>query len=168
MERERTMAQAARVSFTRHLLIDGANVAHGWPELRAMMRRERDEARALLVRRVAVLHDEEQMRVTVVFDGRGAELSIERPSGHATLSVLHTASGVTADEVIEQLVAAAAEPANCLVVTADRAERQTVAATGAHVLSPDDLARWIAQVEERQSGRLSDLRRDNEHKWRKR
>ncbi len=162
------MGQTRGVSFTRHLLIDGANVVHGWPELRGMMQRERDEARALLVRRVTVLHDEEQIRVTVVFDGRGAELTMERPSGHATLSVLHTASGVTADHVIEQLVAASATPESCVVVTADRAERETVAAAGAHVLSPDDLARWVAQVEERQRARLAGLRANNETRWRAR
>jgi len=154
------------VSFIQHLLIDGANVLHAWPDLRAILKRDRAAARAKLVQRAAMIHDGEEVRVTVVFDGRGKELVIERPSAQPTLSVLYTPAAQTADDVIEQLVAQASDPATCLVATADRAERQTAEASGARVISPEELAAWIRRVEARQGARMIRLRRANDQQWR--
>jgi uncharacterized protein len=159
--------QCARVAFEKHLLIDGANILHAWPELRALLKRDRDTARARLSQAVSVIHDVEQTRVTLVFDGRGAELVMERPSGHATFTHLYTPTGTTADDVIEQLVGNAASAANCVVATDDRAERQTVEALGAAGMSSSDLASWVARVEERQRAQLSGLKRENERDWRR-
>ena len=30
----------------KHLLVDGPNILHAWPELRALLRRDRDAARS--------------------------------------------------------------------------------------------------------------------------
>lgn len=155
------------VSFTQHLLIDGANVLHAWPELRAMLKRDRAAARTQLAQRVRVIHDAEQMRVTLVFDGRGTELVVEHPLGQATFSVLSTPASLTADDVIEQLAARSADPAACIVATGDRLEQQTVAASGARVISPEELAAWVQRVETRQAARVAELRRANAGKWRK-
>ncbi len=67
----------------KHLLVDGSNIMNAWPELRALLPGDRDTARARLSRAVRILHDLEQVRVTVVFDGRGTELSVEQPGGQA-------------------------------------------------------------------------------------
>jgi uncharacterized protein len=155
------------VAFDKHLLIDGANILHAWPELRALLKRDRDAARARLSQTVSVLHDVEETRVTLVFDGRGAELVIERPSDHATFTHLYTPTGTTADDVIEQLVGNATSAAHCIVATDDRAERQTVEALGATSVSSADLASWVARVEERQRAQLSGLKRENERDWRR-
>ncbi|MBC8008986.1 MAG: NYN domain-containing protein, partial [Burkholderiales bacterium] len=93
-----------------HLLVDGSNVIQAWPDTRALARRDREAAKALLLRRVAVLHDFSGWRVTVVFDGRGEELAIEAVGGAADFACVHTPAGATADDVIEQLVGRAAEP----------------------------------------------------------
>ena len=103
-----------------HLLIDGSNVLQAWPDTRAMARRDREAAKALLLRRVAVLHDFAGWRVTVVFDGRGENLSVEAIGDAADFACLHTPAGATADDVIEQLVGRALVPAACLVATADQ------------------------------------------------
>ncbi len=150
-----------------HLLVDGANILHAWPELRALLRRDLDTARAQLMRQVGEIHDNENLRVTLVFDGRGTELRIERPLGPTTFSVLHTPSALTADDVIEQLVARAAAPAECIVATGDRAERETVEASGARTISPEELAAWIRRVESRQTTQLGELNRKNSKRWRK-
>jgi predicted RNA-binding protein with PIN domain len=154
------------VSFTQHLLIDGANILQAWPELRQLARRDRAAARSQLVQRVSAIHDSEEVRVTLVFDGRGPEISVERPSGQPTLSVLYTPSSLTADDVIEQLVAGAADPATCTVATGDRAERETVEASGARVIPPEELESWVRRVEARQSARVGELRRANTKQWR--
>jgi hypothetical protein len=155
------------MNFTQHLLIDGANILHAWPELRALLKRDRSAARSQLVQRVAAIHDGEQVRVTLVFDGRGKELIIERPSGQVTFSVLYTPSAQTADDVIEQLVGQSAEPVNCIVATDDQAERQTVTATGARVIPSEVLASWVRRAEARQGASVSELRQANSKKWRK-
>jgi predicted RNA-binding protein with PIN domain len=159
--------QHVRVAFEKHLLIDGANILHAWPELRSLLKRDRDAARARLSHVVSVIHDVEQLRVTIVFDGRGAELVLERPSGQATFTHLYTPTGTTADDVIEQLVGNAASAADCLVATDDRAEWQTVEALGAVGVSSVELARWVARLEERQRAQLSGLKRENERDWRR-
>lgn len=155
------------MSFTRHLLIDGANILHAWPELRALIKRDRPAARSQLAQRVSSIHDSEHVRVTIVFDGRGTELVVERPSGQPTFSVLHTPSALTADDLIEQLVARTADPAACIVATGDRGERETVEASGARVIPPEELEAWVRRVEAQQGARMGALRRANTRKWQK-
>jgi predicted RNA-binding protein with PIN domain len=154
------------VAFERHLLVDGSNVVHAWPELRVLLKRDRDAARARLAAAVRVIHDLEQWRVTVVFDGRGSDLVVERPAGCATFSLLYTPAGTTADDVIEQLVGQAEVAAHCSVATEDRAERQTIEALGAAGMSAQELAGWCARAQQRQATQAVSLRRANDREWR--
>jgi uncharacterized protein len=155
------------VAFEKHLLVDGANILHAWPELRALLKRDRDAARSRLSQALTSIHDVELTRVTLVFDGRGSELVIERPSGHATFTHLYTPTGTTADDVIEQLVGKSTSAAACVVATDDRAERRTVESLGAVSVSSDELAAWVARVEQRQRAQLAGLKRENERDWRR-
>jgi uncharacterized protein len=150
----------------KHLLVDGSNIMNAWPELRALLKRDRDGARARLSRAVRVLHDAEQVRVTIVFDGRGEALSIEQPAGQPTFAHVYTPSGTTADDVIAQLVGQSRAPADCLVATDDRGERQAVETLGGAGISSADLASWIERAEKRQHSALGERRRANEKKWR--
>jgi predicted RNA-binding protein with PIN domain len=155
------------VAFEKHLLVDGANILHAWPELRALLPRDRDAARARLAQRLSAIHDGESVRVTLVHDGRGTELVIERPSAQETFSVLYTPSGLTADDVIERLVAKSASVAECTVASGDRAIRQTITALGAAWISPDDLAAWIDRAEKQQARSVERLRRSTDQEWRR-
>ena len=162
----RRVAQGLQVSFSRHLLVDGSNVLHAWPELRALLASDRETARAQLAQQLTAIHDVEQVRVTIVFDGRGAELAVERPFGDLTFSVLHTPSSLAADDVIEQLVANSADPSTCLVASDDNAERETVAAAGASVLRAADLQTWARQAAARQTEKVATLRAAAARQWR--
>lgn len=155
-------------SSSTHLLIDGSNVIHAWPDTRALARRDREAAKALLLRRVAGLHDFEGWRVTVVFDGRGDDLSVEAVGEAADFACVHTPAGTTADDVIEQLVGRSADPAACLVATADQAERSTVEAAGAGWCSPEELARRIDSSDTRQARAVARGNAEAERGWRKR
>jgi predicted RNA-binding protein with PIN domain len=156
------------VEFAKHLLVDGYNIAHAWPDLRrVLVAKGRDVARAQLVERLLVLHDFERLRVSVVFDGRGGEIAIERPTRHATFSVLYTPAGMTADDLIEQLTAQSASPGAVIVATADQAERDTVEAAGATALSPAQLAEWVGRAAGAQSELVAEHRRKVERQWRK-
>jgi predicted RNA-binding protein with PIN domain len=153
------------VGYEKHLLVDGSNIMHAWAKLRILLKGDRDAARARLSQMLSVVHDTEQVRLTLVFDGRGKELTVEYPGDGRTFTHIHTPTGTTADDVIEQLVGQASEPANCYVATDDRAERQTIEATGAVGLSAEELAAWVQRAELRQQSRVSGLKRDNERAW---
>jgi predicted RNA-binding protein with PIN domain len=148
------------------LLIDGSNVLQAWPDTRALARRDKEAAKALLLRRVAVLHDFAGWRVTVVFDGRGGELGVEAIGDAADFACVHTPVGATADDVIEQLVGRAAAPASCLVATADQAERATVEASGAVWCSPEELAARIDTADTQQARRVARGNSATERAWR--
>jgi uncharacterized protein len=154
------------MSPTTHLIVDGSNVLHAWPETRALARKDRDAARTLLVRRVAGLHDGAGWRVTVVFDGRGDALQIEPVGGASDFVCIYTPGGTTADDVVERLVGKAADPSACLVATADRAERATVEAAGAAWCSPEDLAARIDDRDTRDGRALERRGRAIEAAWR--
>jgi predicted RNA-binding protein with PIN domain len=155
------------VGFEKHLLVDGSNILHAWPELRSVLKHDRDAARSRLSQALSVLHDEEQTRLTVVFDGRGDDLTVEYPGKLKTFAHLYTPAGTTADDVIEQLVGKAGVPANYLVATDDRAERQTIEALGASGISAAELAAWVERASQRQQTRLTGRKRDNERAWRR-
>ena len=133
-----------------------------------MLPKRRDTARERLSQEVRVLHDIEELRVTIVFDGRGSQLSAELPFGAATFAHVFTPTGTTADDVIEQLVGRATNAAAVQVATDDRAERGTVEALGASAISAADLLSWIARTRERQSARMKHFNQRDEQAWKQR
>ncbi len=148
---KRLRPPASMPTSSTHLLVDGSNVVQAWSGTRALARRDREAAKALLLRRVAVLHDFSGWRVTVVFDGRGEAMHIEAVGGAADFACVYTPAGITADDLIEQLVGRAPVPAGCLVATADQAERSTVEAAGAAWCSPEELEKRINNADTRQA-----------------
>lgn len=156
------------MAFEKHLLVDAANVAHAWPDLRTLLKRDRETARSRLVRRLEALHDAESVRVTVVIDGRGREIVIEYPSGQDTLTVVYTPSSLTADDVIEQMVGRSPMPELCEVATGDQAERNTIEALGAVWVSTADLLARVERAERRLSSKAAGLNRVTEQEWKRR
>jgi predicted RNA-binding protein with PIN domain len=152
------------MSSQRHLIVDGANVLHALPSLRAALKRNKSEARTQLTRMLMPIHDAGN-RVTVVFDGRGDQLVIERPTESMALSVVFSPASMTADDVIEQMVGNAEDAAQCSVATDDQAERQTVTALGAEALYSHELAAWIERAEIRTSSAAKKLSEANARKW---
>ncbi|MFH1497976.1 MAG: NYN domain-containing protein [Verrucomicrobiota bacterium] len=151
-----------------HILVDGSNLIHAWPSLGGAVKRDKALARERLISRLLVLLPAACERLTVVFDGRGPELVIEHPHGAESVAVIYTPSGVTADDIIEQLVGRSADPAGCLVATGDQAERSTIEASGAAWCSPDELAARVERAGERQSTRVAEISRENRRKWNRR
>lgn len=151
--------------YSRHLLIDAYNVIHHWPELRRALRRGTAVAREELASTVRVLHDHERIRVTLVFDGQGSEIQVERPGPQLTFSYLFSPDSLSADDVIERLVGSAPDPENCIIVTRDLAERHTIEALGAIAHTPDDLRAWVMRVEESVARELTDRRKQIEVDW---
>ena len=153
------------MAFEKHLLVDGANILHAWPDLRAVLKRDRDAAHSKLFQRLTALHDAEAMRVTVVIDGRGKEIVVEHPCRQPTFAVVYTPSSLTADDVIEQMVGRSADAALCEVATGDQAERSTIEAVGAVWVRPEELLARVERAEQRISKKVTQLNRSNARDW---
>lgn len=123
-----------------HIIIDGWNAVRSNPAMeKIFLERGLDAAREELWRLVGPLHDYGGARVTIVYDGRGDEVSILRRNGINTLSEVFTPSCMTADELIEQLCASSSNPSGITVVSRDNLLRLTATTFGATALAPDKL-----------------------------
>lgn len=140
---------------------------HRWPELATVAKRDRAAARILLRQRLAPIHDGGNVRVTIVFDGRGPELALEHPTGEPSYSVIYTPAGTTADDVIEQMVANSAQPSQCCVATEDNAERETIRAAGAIAMDAQGLADWCERSRGDQERAAAHLRAENAKAWKR-
>jgi len=111
-----------------------------------MLRHDQDMARGELIHWVKSVHDMEGVATSVVFDGQGNEIEVQRPFGDQSFSVIFSPSGVTADSVIERMVGNSSDPARMGVVTGDRVLGHTVLATGGDVFSLLDLENWVERA----------------------
>ena len=151
-----------------HLLIDGFNVIHAWPELRKALEQGSDVAQQRLADCVRVVHDFDGVRMTIVFDGRGDDIDIERPIGDLTFSHVYAPAGSSADALIEQYVFGANKPDKITVVTRDNMISETVRTLGARVITPDDLQDRVKRCEQMQANSLERHRKETEREWRRR
>lgn len=83
------------------------------------------------------------MDVTIVFDGRGDVSHVDPGPAMDGFSVVYASAGLTADGVIERMVAAERPAGRCVVATADAAIRGNVLAAGGESISPEELKSWI-------------------------
>ncbi|MCF3649453.1 NYN domain-containing protein [Synoicihabitans lomoniglobus] len=133
---------------TKHLIIDGNNIGRALGDIAMVWRQDRDAGQHAVVGFVRDWHDAMGWRVTTVFDGKGAALSVETPGDEPTFVVAYAPRGMTADSVIEQWVEKSRAPELCVVATRDRALAETVRALQAEVISPEDLISWVSRARE--------------------
>jgi predicted RNA-binding protein with PIN domain len=115
------------------LLVDGNNVLHAWDDLRPVLLRSAEQARAELIRRLTDWSDDSDERIVLAFDGGTRSARTEQREGR--IQVIYGAVGETADAVIERLVLKYAASYPLIVATDDRAVRDLSAAAGAEVIS---------------------------------
>ncbi len=164
----------------RHLLVDAFNVIHAWPELKAALTRHGpDAARTQLADALRPIHDIEGWRVTLVFDGSGDDIRVERPGRELTFSYIFGPKGLSADAVIEQLVANATlpeeedrrprkknrEPPEIVVATRDNLLSDSTAANGARLMTPPLLRDWAEQAAARQTREVLMKSRQSAKAW---
>lgn len=91
-----------------HILVDGWNVIHAEPTLKKLLLADARAAQRKLAEMLEPIHDVYATRITIVYDGRGEDVSIERPNDAViTFSEVYTPSNMTADEFIERYCALA-------------------------------------------------------------
>ena len=148
-----------------HLLIDGYNIIHDWPDLKRLLKQSVDSARAHLAHRMRLIHDVEGVGITIVYDGGGAETVTERPGDDALFSIVFTEKGVSADAFIEQIAARAADPKRISVASGDTMIAESTAASGARTVSPAFLDDWVRACEHRQGLQLESKSRKLARQW---
>ncbi len=142
----------------KYLIVDAYSIIYAWPDLRALHERRLSLAREALLQRLTHYHDLGDYRVVVVFDGKGSARSSEatEPGG---IQVFYSGNGLSADAVIERLVAKYAAQHEISVATGDRLEAQTVITFGAlSCISPEALHAMVEESD-RDFRRLLEKRR---------
>jgi predicted RNA-binding protein with PIN domain len=133
---------------TRYLLVDGHSVIFAWPDLRKMHDRRSAMARESLIKRLRGYQDWTGIRVVVVFDGKGADVTTE--SNPHDIQIFYSRKGQTADAIIERLASKYAGHFQLTVATSDHLEEQTASAFGAECISPEMLREMLQEVERRE------------------
>lgn len=113
------------------LIVDGYNLIHAEPHLRAAMEKGLEVAREELVRRLVAYTGSRKVAVTVVFDGQAGTGSALK--GRGRVQVLFTRPPETADERIVTLIALG--PKEVTVVSSDGRVAKEARARGAKVIS---------------------------------
>jgi predicted RNA-binding protein with PIN domain len=132
---------------TRYLIVDGHSVIFAWPHLRALQGKRPSLARDALVKQLQDYQDWTGVRVVVVFDGSGRQVSESaEPAG---IQIFYSRKGQAADAVVERLAARYAANFDLTVATSDSLERQTVMAFGAECVSPDGLESLMQEARRR-------------------
>ena len=131
----------------RFLIVDAHSVIFSWPELRRLHQRRMSLARDELIKLLTQYQDTSGVRVVVVFDGQGGKVSEESVAGG--IQVFYSATGQSADQVIERLAALYAKEHDLTVATSDLLEQQTVASFGAYTTCTEGLRQLLegAQAE---------------------
>lgn len=121
------------------LLVDGYNIIGAWPELQRLKHERLEEARNLLIERMAEYKAHTGWRVIVVFDAylmRGIESKLKKHG----VEVLFTRENETADERIEKLVSEMGRKRLRIhVATSDYTEQWIIFAQGALRISAREL-----------------------------
>lgn len=135
-----------------YLLVDGHSVIFAWPELCVLHIRRMGAAREALVRTLTDYQDRSGVRVVLVFDGQGAQVS-EEQEGRDGIQIFYAHAGRTADAIIERLVAKYAAIHRLTVATSDRLEAQTAISFGATSCVSAEGLRTLLDGAEREFGR---------------
>jgi predicted RNA-binding protein with PIN domain len=133
---------------TRFLIVDGHSVVFAWPDLRKLHTRRPSLARESLVKRLRGYQDWTGVRVIVVFDGKGAQVSAT--SDPHDIQIFYSRKGQTADSIIERLASKYATRFDLTVATSDYLEQQTASAFGAECISSKILREILEEAATRE------------------
>jgi predicted RNA-binding protein with PIN domain len=131
----------------RYLVVDGHSIVFAWPELRKLHERRTSLAREALIKRLRDYQDWTGVRVVVVFDGKGSQVSAT--SDPHEIQIFYSRKGQTADAIIERLASKYAMRFDLIVATSDYLEQQTACACGAECISPESLREILERADTR-------------------
>ena len=132
---------------TRYLIVDGHSIIFAWPELRKLQGRRSALAREALLKQLRHYQDWTDVRVVIVFDGKGKKIDASSEPGE--VQIFYSRTGQSADAIIERLASKYASRFEITVATADSLEMETVNACGALCLSPAGLRKRLESIGKR-------------------
>jgi len=136
------------------LLVDGYNIIGAWAELRHLQKGQLEDARNLLIERMAEYQAYTGWRVIVVFDAylmRGVESKMKQHK----VEVIFTRENETADECIERLVTELLQRSVQIhVATSDYTEQWVIFAQGALRKSARELENEMTRILKSISGNV--------------
>jgi len=136
---------------SQYLIVDGHSVIFAWPELLALHQRRTSLAREALAKQLRDYQDWTGVRVVLVFDGRGTDVTASADPHE--IQIFYSRKGQTADAIVERLASKYAAEVDLMVATSDLLERQTVTSFGAVSVSPELLREMIDEAVPRSSTR---------------
>ena len=125
-----------------YLFIDAYNVIYATNTLHKVMLGSLDAARDQLAEAVRSIHDAEGLHVVLVMDSRQDSLQVEHPYKVKTFEFVYAPADVSADGVIERMVARVEKSVDVTVVSNDLMVRESARANGALALRPEGLLEW--------------------------
>jgi len=129
------------------LLVDGYNIIGDWDELKALRETDLDQARQLLIEKMAEYQSYRGMRVIVVYDAYDVK-GPESKNTQYNIEIIYTKEKETADQCIERLVKKYKNvKTKVYVATSDFAEQRTIFQQGAYRKSARELAIEMDQIE---------------------
>ena|ERR1700730_2615801 len=128
----------------RYLIVDGHSVIFTWPELRKLHQKRTALAREALIKRLRNYQDWTGVRVVVVFDGQGS--NVTAAADPDDIQIFYSRKGQTADAVVERLASKYATDFDLMVATSDLLERQTVTSFGAVSISAKMLREMLEEA----------------------
>lgn len=128
---------------SRYLIVDGHSVIFAWPELRKLHGRRSSLAREALTKWLRGYQDWTEVRVVVVFDGKGAH--VHASADPHDVQIFYSRKGQTADAIIERLAGKYGTRFDLVVATSDSLVRQTAITCGAECISPEILREMLKE-----------------------
>jgi len=129
---------------TRYLIVDGHSIIFAWPELRKLQGRRSALAREALLKQLRHYQDWTDVRVVIVFDGKGKKIDASSEPGD--VQIFYSRTGQSADAIIERLASKYAKQFKLMVATSDSLEAETVQACGAEWISPEGLRDLLSRA----------------------
>ena len=149
----------------RHVIIDGFNVIFGDSHLNRQFHASQDAAKASLIEMARQVYDTEHLQMSVVFDGKGDAISMEHPSRDTSFTIIHSSSSVSADGVIERMLARSKQTRDITVVTNDGLIQNATRACGAEPMRVDDFTSWVKACERKACSGLNRRQQHTREEW---
>ncbi len=123
------------------LIIDGYNVINAWPDLKKISQESLEQARNMLIDKMAEYHSYTGIEVIIVFDAyqvKGTKIKKEKINN---VEIIFTKKNQTADSYIEKKIEEFTKNKRNIVrvVTSDLAEQQIVLGSGGVRVLPREL-----------------------------
>lgn len=152
----------------KHLIVDGWNIIHSEAEFkRALLKDGQEGAKKLLSTRLAPIHDSLGYRLTIVYDGKGDDINVEKIGRSINFSEVYTPASMSADELIEQLCVNSKTPNSLLVASRDNLIRLTALGLQIESISSKSLLEWASSAAKNLSKKSEEISNNTKIEWKK-